>query len=176
MHTLNADQGGKEWSWVTTSLHLGWSLSFLICKWGQYYHLPHRVLTKIKYNVGQTLSTLPGTQYVLMIMFITNDIIGQEPALGASEENQSAILSLQENWQSRPLSLQTIQSAPAFPKGFLLMIKPHKCPMNITHANPKGSHQGARLAPHLPARGPLRSSPTRPSATGGGRLLPKPAL
>ena len=35
-------------------------------------------------------------------------------------------------------------------------------------ANPKGSHQGARLAPHLPARGPLRSSPTRPSATGGG--------
>lgn len=26
---------------------------------------------------------------MLMIMFITNDIIGQEPALGASEENQS---------------------------------------------------------------------------------------
>ena len=59
--------------------------------------------------------------------------------VSASEENQSAILSLQENWQSRPLSLQTIQSAPAFPKGFLLMIKPHKCPVNITHANPKGS-------------------------------------
>ena len=81
---------------------------------------------------------MPGTQYVLMIMFITKDFI-QEPVLGASEENQSAILSLQENWQSRPLSPQTIQSAPAFPKGFLLMIKPHKCPMNITHANPKGS-------------------------------------
>ena len=59
--------------------------------------------------------------------------------VSASEENQSAILSLQENWQSRLLSLQTIQSAPAFPKGFLLMIKPRKCPMNITHANPKSS-------------------------------------